>query len=320
MPKEKYKLFLPWVALLAFLLLACVPLFSGRFYIKMFEETLILALWAISWNFMFTYTGMLSFGHAAFFAIGAYACGFILNLNWVPDLSMLIALIGAGVVSGLLALIIGYICTRSTEIYFSIVTLLFSMVIYSILYQWRSFTGGDDGLSISNDRFLLGIDLSKDTAHYYWVLIIVAISIALMRIFTRSHFGYAVRSIKENPERAEFLGLPVRTYRLGSFVIGGTFGGISGALIATMIGHVNPGLAYWVKSAEPILISLIGGLGYFFGPLIGAGLYLFLMEAIMARMEYWRFALGIIFIVIVIFASRGILGFYEFYRKKSESR
>jgi branched-chain amino acid transport system permease protein len=320
MPKEKTRLFLPTITVLFLLFLVCVPLFSGRFYIKMFEETLILALWAISWNFMFAYTGMLSFGHAGFFAIGAYACGMILNLNWAPDLSMLVALIGAGVVSGLLALIIGYICTRSTEIYFSIVTLLFSMVIYSILYQWRSFTGGDDGLSISNDRFLFGIDLSKDTAHYYWVLTIVAISIALMWIFTRSYFGYAVRSIKENPERAEFLGLPVRTYRLGSFVIGGTFGGISGALIATMIGHVNPGLAYWAKSAEPILISLIGGLGYFFGPLIGAGIYLFLMEAIMARMEYWRFALGIFFIVIVIFASRGILGFYEFYRKKSENR
>lgn len=301
-------------AVLAAAALFCfLPLFVGKFYLKMFSEVFILALWGVTWTFLFRYTGMLSFGHAAPFAIGAYAAALVLNLEKIGSspVSMLSAMGGAVIVSAVTGMIIGYICTRSTEVYFSILTLLFSMVLYSILVQWRGVTGGDDGLMIPHERFLFWIDLSNHYAHYYWVLGVTGVSIAFLRVITRSHFGQAIWAIRENTERAEFLGLPVRTYRLCSFVIASVFAGIAGALFATLIGSVNPGLAYWVKSAEPMLAALLGGLSYFSGAILGAGVYLFILEKAMATVDYWRLIIGITFIVIVLFARGGLLGLAE---------
>jgi branched-chain amino acid transport system permease protein len=302
--------------------LGMLPLFAGKFHLKMFSEVFILALWGVTWIFMFRQTGMLSFGHAAPFAVGAYAMALVLNLERIASspMAMLVALGGAVVASGIAGLVIGYICTRSTEVYFSILTLLFSMVLYSILIQWRGFTGGDDGLTIGNERPLFGISLSDPYAHYYWVLAITGVSIVFLRIVTRSHFGQAILAIRENTERAEFLGLPVRGYRLTSFVIASVFAGVAGALFATLMGSVNPGLAYWVKSAEPMLAALLGGLTYFSGPIWGAAVYLFLVEKAMATLDYWRLILGAVFVLIVLFARGGILGFADTLFKRKFKR
>jgi len=297
-----------WAAIGIIAVIAAVPFFADKFYVYIFAEFYTLALFAVSWNFLYRYSGMLSFGHGAFFAVGAYAYALIINQCGASPLSLLIAMIGAAVVTGVVAVIVGYICTRSTEIYFAILTLVLSMVIFSLLLQSRSLTGGDDGFMVAYERNFFGIDFSAPAAFYYWMLAVTVISIGALWLFTRSHYGHVIMGVRENPERAMFIGLPVRSYRLCSFVIAGFFAGLAGALYAPLAGLITPDLAYWTKGAEALLAAFIGGPTCFVGPIIGAAVYLFLKDTVMAYTQEWRLFLGIIFVLVVLFTPSGILG------------
>ncbi|SHK40338.1 amino acid/amide ABC transporter membrane protein 2, HAAT family [Marinobacter antarcticus] len=297
-------------ALLALVIagLIAVPWIASYFYVFIFTEILILGLFAASFNLIFGYTGMLSFGHAAFFGIGSYAMALVLIHLELPFVVSLLVSMG---VSALLALVIGFFCVRLNEVYFAMLTLAFGMMVFAIAYQWRSVTNGSDGLAgFSLGSFGLGLDLTlgNPAVYYHVVLAIVAIASAVLYLICRSSFGMILRAIRQNPERVSFAGLNVRTYRLAAFVIAGSFAGLAGGLIAPFLRVASPELLHWSMSAEPILMAILGGTGYFLGPFIGAAVFVLLETWITSFTESWMLVLGIILALMVIFFRKGLLG------------
>mgnify|MGYP003639711006 FL=1 len=297
-------------ALLALVIagLIAVPWIASYFYVFIFTEILILGLFAASFNLIFGYTGMLSFGHAAFFGIGSYAMALVLIHLELPFVVSLLVSMG---VSALLALVIGFFCVRLNEVYFAMLTLAFGMMVFAIAYQWRSVTNGSDGLAgFSLGSFGLGLDLTlgNPAVYYHVVLAIVAIASATLYLICRSSFGMILRAIRQNPERVSFAGLNVRTYRLVAFVIAGSFAGLAGGLIAPFLRVASPELLHWSMSAEPILMAILGGTGYFLGPFIGAAVFVLLETWITSFTESWMLVLGIILALMVIFFRKGLLG------------
>ncbi|WP_404414391.1 branched-chain amino acid ABC transporter permease [Vreelandella aquamarina] len=288
--------------------LVAVPWIASFFYVFIFTEILILGLFAVSFNLIFGYTGMLSFGHAAFFGIGAYATALILiHLQW-PFLACLLVSMG---VAGMLALVIGYLSVRLNEVYFAMLTLAFGMMVFAAAYQWRSLTNGSDGLAgFTLGSFGLGIDLMLvDPAVYYQVvLVLVAMASVVLFMISRSSFGMILKAIRQNPERVAFAGLNVRTYRLAAFVIAGTFAGLAGGLMAPFLRVASPELMHWSMSAEPILMAILGGTGYFLGPFIGSAVFVLLETWITSVTQSWMLVLGIILALMVIFFRKGLLG------------
>lgn len=288
--------------------LIAVPWVASYFYIFIFTEILILGLFAASFNLVFGYTGMLSFGHAAFFGVGSYAMALVLiHLEW-PFLVSLLASMGA---AALLALIIGFFCVRLNEVYFAMLTLAFGMMVFAIAYQWRSVTNGSDGLAgFSLGSFGLGLDLTlgNPAVYYHVVLAIVGVASVVLYVICRSSFGMILRAIRQNPERVSFAGLNVRTYRLVAFVIAGAFAGLAGGLIAPFLRVASPELLHWSMSAEPILMAILGGTGYFLGPFIGAAVFVLLETWITSFTESWMLVLGVILALMVIFFRKGLLG------------
>lgn len=288
--------------------LVAVPWIASFFYVFIFTEILILGLFAVSFNLIFGYTGMLSFGHAAFFGIGAYATALILiHLQW-PFLACLLVSMG---VAGMLALVIGYLSVRLNEVYFAMLTLAFGMMVFAAAYQWRSLTNGSDGLAgFTLGSFGLGIDLMLvDPAVYYQVvLVLVALASVVLFMISRSSFGMILKAIRQNPERVAFAGLNVRTYRLAAFVIAGTFAGLAGGLMAPFLRVASPELMHWSMSAEPILMAILGGTGYFLGPFIGSAVFVLLETWITSVTQSWMLVLGIILALMVIFFRKGLLG------------
>ena len=297
-------------ALLALVIagLIAVPWIASYFYVFIFTEILILGLFAASFNLIFGYTGMLSFGHAAFFGIGSYAMALVLIHLELPFVVSLLVSMG---VSALLALVIGFFCVRLNEVYFAMLTLAFGMMVFAIAYQWRSVTNGSDGLAgFSLGSFGLGLDLTlgNPAVYYHVVLAIVAIASATLYLICRSSFGMILRAIRQNPERVSFAGLNVRTYRLVAFVIAGSFAGLAGGLIAPFLRVASPELLHWSMSAEPILMAILGGTGYFLGPFIGSAVFILLETWITSFTESWMLVLGIILALMVIFFRKGLLG------------
>ncbi|HEX5513192.1 MAG TPA: branched-chain amino acid ABC transporter permease [Gammaproteobacteria bacterium] len=302
------------VATVALVLLAVaaglfwLPSYAPYFYIFVVTEILLMGLFAASFNLIFGYTGMLSFGHAAFFGMGAYTAAllllhFQLPLIWVLLLAMLAA--------ALLAALIGFFSVRLNEVYFAMLTLAFGMMAYAVVHQWRSLTNGSDGVAgFPLREFGLGLDLQlADPAVYYKVvLVLVVLASLLLYLITRSPFGLLLRAISENAERVAFCGINVRRYRLLSFTIAGMFAGLAGGLFAPFNRVANPDMVHWTESAQPVLMTILGGAGYFLGPYFGAAMFVLLETWITTYTEQWMLFLGIILAVMVIFFRRGVLG------------
>lgn len=303
----KNKILLSVLAAVVVALIA-VPWIASYFYVFILTEVLILGLFAASFNLVFGYTGMLSFGHAAFFGVGSYATALVLiHLEW-PFIACLFVSLGAG---ALLALVIGFLSVRLNEVYFAMLTLAFGMMIFAIAYQWRSVTNGSDGLAgFMLNSFGLGLDLTlADPAVYYQVVLaVVGIAALVLYIICRSSFGMILKAIRQNPERVSFAGLNVRTYRLVAFVIAGAFAGLAGGLMAPFLRVASPELVHWSMSAEPVLMSILGGTGYFLGPFVGSAVFVLLETLISSVTESWMLVLGIILALMVIFFRRGLLG------------
>jgi branched-chain amino acid transport system permease protein len=305
---KPHPLYLPtlyWLVI-GVIVLLLAPLFLSDFLIVFVTEIYIMGLFALAFNLLFGYTGLLSFGHAAYFALGAYTTGLIL-IRVTPSIPL--AFVVGFATATLAAWVIGYLCVRLDEIYFAMLTLAFGMMIHTVIWQWDSLTGGADGLVGIPRPHFLSIDLSDITAYYYFTLIVVGICAAILWIITRSPFGLTLKSIRENHERVEYLGVNMRRYRLIAFVISGFFSGVAGALFAPFEMAIAPETAFWTKSAEPVFMSLVGGMQIFLAPLAGAGIFMFLKEIISGYTEYWMFPLGAILIVLVIFLRGGIVGF-----------
>jgi len=305
-----------WLGLI-FIATLVLPQVIGEYWIHVAVEILILGLFSVSFNMIFGYMGQLSFGHAAYFGAGAYATGLLMVKTPVP---LPVCLVISMLTAGLLALIIGYFCVRLTGIYFAILTLAFGQLLYYIIFQWYSFTGGDNGLQgIVPPNWLLSV-----TAYYYFTLFIVAAALIVMWLISESPFGYTMRAIRDNAERTRFIGVNVRKYMLINFVVAGMFAGLAGGLMGPFVRSISPDLCNWQQSGVPVFMTIIGGPMSFLGPMIGSVIYTFLFAFVTGFTEYWPLTIGLIIIFVVLYLPGGVLGLvktrFDLRRAKAEGQ
>jgi branched-chain amino acid transport system permease protein len=292
-----------WLGLI-FIGALILPLVVGEFWVHVAVEILILGLFAVSFNMIFGYMGQLSFGHAAYYGVGAYATGMLLVKASIP---LPICLAASMIAAGICALIFGYFCVRLTGIYFAILTLAFGQLMYYIIFQWYSFTGGDDGLQgIIPPDLLFGA-----TSYYYFTVLIVTAALIAMWYISKSPFGYTMRAIRDNADRTRFLGINVRRYMLINFVVAAMFAGLAGGLLGPFNRSVAPDLCNWHQSGVPVFMTVIGGPLGFLGPMIGSVIFTFLMAFVTGFTEYWPLTIGLIIIFVVLFMPGGVLGLVE---------
>lgn len=285
---------------------ASLPLVLGESYLFLTIDFLVMALFALSFNLLLGHAGMLSFGHATFYGLGAYAVAVLQNKLGVP---IWLGLAAAPVVAAIAAWAIGWFCVRLTGMHFAMLTLAFSQLVYTVVLSQYHFTGGEDGMPA-----VLPDWLGAAAHYYYFCLGVVAACIALIRCVTRSPFGMALGAIRENRQRAAYIGLDVRQYELRVFVVAGAFAGVAGGLRAGLQGMAFPSLMSWSHSADPILMSLAGGIHAFAGPIVGAALFVFTNFAVTSHFQYPLLVFGLLVLVIVMFLPEGIVGSFARWR------
>jgi branched-chain amino acid transport system permease protein len=262
-------------------------------------------------NLLFNYTGLLSFGHALFIGFGGYTAAFLTSKYHI--LNMEIALLAAIVLAAVIGTLIGMICVRYIKIYFAMLTLAFGMLFYSFLIKTYYLTGGDEGMPVLQPH-LLGMDFSgmdpttflTRPFYFYSLGILVLASILMWRI-VHSPFGLCIQSIRDNPDKAEYLGIGIKRYRLFAFVISGCFTAVGGVLLAPVTGHMDPGMVFWTHSGEMVFMTLLGGFTNFFGPMLGSVVFIFLRDEVSSVTQYWRLIFGALLAAIVILAPGGII-------------
>jgi branched-chain amino acid transport system permease protein len=271
-------------------------------------EIMIWGIFAMGFNILLGGTGILSFGHAAFFGLSGYATGLLILKDRLP----LVAAIPLAVLAALAAaFIIGSLIIRKRGIYFAMLTIAFGQMFYFAASQWNSLTGGLDGLTGFKRTTFLGLDIRSEAYFFYFVYGFFIVTLLFVRALMSSSIGKTLVAIRENAHRAEFLGIDVKKYQLFAFVISGTFSGLAGALYALLLNFAFPELLYWKTSGDAVLMSVIGGMHAFFGPLLGAGIFVFLRDVISTYTTHWALPLGAIFVVFVLFFQKGILGIFE---------
>jgi branched-chain amino acid transport system permease protein len=299
-------------AIIGLVVLLCIlPSFFSGYDIYLINEVLVLALFAYGWNLLFSYAGYLSFGSAAFYGLGAYTVA--LMYRDVSD-SLWLAFPAAIIVSAVSGAVIGFFCVRLTKLYFALLTLAFATMIYSIVFRWVSFTGGDGGIPGVRRGFLdfkfFVVSLGPSMHYYYFTLVAFLLAVFIFWRIVNSPFGYTIRQIRDNSERAAFTGLNVRWYAWITFVLSSCFCGLAGALSASLRGIADPGLLFWVNSVEPVMASLLGGLFNFAGPFIGALVFVFMKSILISSMgRVWTIVFGTVLIFLVLFFPSGILGY-----------
>jgi len=300
-----------WPAVLGAVLvvaLLVLPALAGSYSLYLTIQILLLAVFSLGFNLLFGYTGLLSFGQAGFFAVGAYACAKILLA--VPNL--LLGLLGGAAIAGAAALALGALSVRHTRIYFSMLTLAFGMMIYSIAWKWRDFTGGDDGL-VGIPRApleipgMFSLSVAAMERYYYVVVVVAVLAIWAMSRLVNSPLGLTLQAIRDSESRAEFAGIAVRRYRLVAFTIAGLYAGVAGALLPPLENTVTPPIAHWSASAEPVLATLLGGAHVFGGPIVGAFLFFMIKDVIVRFTEYWLIWLGAIVVALVMGFRGGVV-------------
>ncbi len=301
----------PW-GLLAVLAALAVPLLGSRFYTFVATDVAIMALFAVSLNLLLGYTGLVSFGHAAYFGLGAYTTGLLMKKAGV---AFVLAFPAAGVLAACFALIFGFFCVRLTKIYFAMLTLAFAQIVWAICFKWNDVTGGDQGMPeipypdlAWMDRLPIVGDLRTSDHFYLLTVVLVAACFWLLRRIVGSPFGRMLTTIRENPERAEFIGVDVRRWELLAFVLSGAFAGLAGGLFGIFNRGVFADFVYWTKSAEVLIMTILGGMGHFYGPAVGALVLLVLNQQITSYTEYWPFVLGSILIVLLFAFPGGLVG------------
>jgi branched-chain amino acid transport system permease protein len=301
----------PWT-LIVFLAALTVPWVGSRYDTFLGTQITIDALFAVSLNLLLGTTGLVSFGHAAYFGIGAYVCGILMKTYGVPFLP---AFFAAGLGAALFALLAGFFCVRLTKIYFAMLTLAFSQIVWAVAFTWNAVTGGDEGLSdvpYPNLDWLGSLpgfgDFRAPDLFYFVTIVLVALSLAALQRIIHSPFGRMLTTIRDNPERAAFIGLNVRAYRLAAFVIAGFFAGLAGALYGIFNRGVFADFVFWPKSAEVMIMTILGGIEHFWGPPVGAFALVWLNQAITSYTQYWPFTLGVILLFLLFALPGGILG------------
>jgi branched-chain amino acid transport system permease protein len=287
--------------------LLVLPLLLPTFWIWMAVEIFAFALFAASLHLLMGLGGMVSFGHAAYFGLGAYGAALLLKGAGWP---MPLAFLAAPVVAAVAAAIFGYFCVRLTSIYFAMLTLAFAQIVYAVVHQWDAVTGGDNGvLSVWPPPWL-----KSPVRYYYWALLFVGAGVVLLRLVAASPFGLALRAVRDHARRAEAVGINIRALQWTAFVVAGFFAGLAGAVFAFLKGSVFPVYAESPMSVQPLVMVLLGGVGAPSGPLIGAAAYKLLDTVITRYTDYWQAGLGGILIALVLVFPRGIAGVLDWRR------
>ena len=297
-----------WKVLLGFLAAAILLPIVLESY-NSASEIWIFGLLAVAFNLLLGYTGMLSFGQAIFFGIGAYVSGLVLaNLEWNIFVIMVTAILSGG----LAAIVLGFFCVQRVGIYFILLTFSFNLMAYFIVYEWDEVTGSVDGL-YGADRPLLSIpglfelDMGSYEAYYAFTVVVVMICYYLISRIVRSPFGKMLTMIRENEERAEALGCNVKLYKLIVFTIAGMFSSLAGMLYTGLFQYVPIDAIEWLTSANIVFMALIGGIANMIGPMIGAGIFIWLSDTLSIMWARWPLLLGLIFMVVILFFQGGML-------------
>jgi branched-chain amino acid transport system permease protein len=288
--------------------LAAIPLFARNagdvYYLSLLSRMMIFAIAAVSLNLILGFGGMVSFGHAAFVGIGAYATG-IAVANGFNNGFLHLALIV--IVCGGSALVIGFASVRTSGLYFIMITLAFAQLAYFLGVGLKQY-GGDDGFNLqSRSEFGAWLDLTDPRTFYYTVWVSLALVVLAMSRLIRSRFGAALKGIRLNERRINSLGLPSRRYKLATFVISGITCGLAGMWLANLTQFVGPAYMHWTRSGELLIIVILGGTSTVFGPVIGAVLYLAMEEFLSAYSEHWQLAVGLLLVIFVLFLKDGPL-------------
>jgi branched-chain amino acid transport system permease protein len=298
---------LVWVAPIVVVLLV-YPWVATQYQAMLLAYGLVMAIAALGFNLLLGYTGLLSFGHAAFFGVGAYTVALMVKYLKVSSMELFLA--GAIVASVLVAALFGVVCVRYTRIFFSILTLALSQVLWSLAFKFFWVTGGTDGLRVPTPA-LLGFATAKGDkmdflshTYYYYILVIFFACVALMWVIVNSPFGKALQSIRDSETRAEFVGVQVWHHRWVAFLVSG----VAGALWVPLNGLITPDNLLWTFSGKIVFMTVLGGFRAFAGPIVGAVLYNYLEAAAVGNTVYWQFVLGTVLVVLVLSLPTGVVG------------
>ena len=308
LPKRALFYAIPLVVVLLFL-----PLLIEPYQVTLLEYGLIFAIAALGFNLLLGYTGLLSFGHSAYFGMGAYAVAFI--VKYLNVTSMEVFLLGGALASAAIAALFGFLCVRYTRIFFGILTMALSQVLWSLAFKFYWVTGGTDGLRVPTPS-LLGVSIPQGEekmiflAHryYYYVLIIFFLSAAVMWLIVHSPFGKALQAIRDNETRAEFVGVQVWHYRWIAFLVSGIYTGLAGTLWVPLNGLTTPDILHWTFSGKIVFFTVLGGFQTFTGPIIGGVVYNYLETYAVGHTVYWQMVLGVVLVLLVLVLPAGIAG------------
>jgi branched-chain amino acid transport system permease protein len=293
--------------------LAALPWFLHEYGLQVAIQAVVLAVFAMSFNLLFRNTGLLSFGHAACFGAAGYTTALLVSkLGWNFPATLPLALLAAALVS----LVIGFLSVRLTKIYFTMLTLAFAQMLWAVAHKWYGFTGGDNGITGLLPPGLLG----SPKGLYYASLVSLALVSAIIHMVRRSPAGYTLRAVRDNPARAEAIGISAFEYMVAAFVLSGTLSGLAGFLQVAWQHSAFPDLFYWTTSAEVIIAVILGGSAEFFGPVVGAVVLVVLEALVRSHTQYWPLALGIVLLAMVLFFPSGVIGLFQRRRREEASR
>jgi len=309
---------------LAAVTILALPLAAPPYHVLLMLPFMAYAVVLLGLNLLFGYTGLVSFGHALFMGIGAYTGAVLTTHLGVRSLEVI--LLASAVLGALVAAPVGALCVRYVKIYFGMLTLAFGMLFYTFLLKFYRLTGGDEGIRVLRPS-LLGFDLAAVSKtdylagpYYYYSVAVLVLAALLMWRIVHSPFGLCLRTVRDNPAKAEALGISIVRYRWYAFVISAVYAAVGGALLGPPIGNVDPTLAYWTHSGNIVFMTLLGGFASFFGPVLGAFVFIFLQDTVMSVVPYWRLIFGAILAFLVIFAPGGLMGLFAGRRAGEVSR
>ncbi|MBN2034374.1 MAG: branched-chain amino acid ABC transporter permease [Deltaproteobacteria bacterium] len=293
-----------WWLILLIIASFLAPTVLSEFYLSVLCEALVMSLMALSFNFLFGYMGQLSFGQAAFYGLGGYTVAMLLTK---AHFNFWLSIVAAVLVAALVGLVVGIFCVRLRGIYFAILTLAFGQLIFTIVFKWHNFTGGDDGIQGVFPPELL----KSPIAYYYFILLVFLVSAFILWKIIHSPFGHTVVAMRENSERTEFLGIHIAKYQLIAFVIAAAFCGLAGAIWVPFYRSVAPSYLTWIKSGEPVMAAILGGPPIFLGPILGMFVMTFFHAWVLGFTVYWPVVMGALILAIIFFLPGGILGFAQ---------
>ncbi len=317
---------IPAIFLAGIVALLLIPSFVNSYQTLLLTYGLVMAIAALGFNLLLGYTGLLSFGHSAYFGAGAYSVALLAKYLGVNSMEVFIVV---GVIaSAMISALFGLICVRHTRIFFAILAMALSQVLWTLVYKFYWITNGTDGLNIPFPSLVGGFfEFSGSgayqrfvTSYYYYVVIFFSGSVAAMWLIVNSPFGQSLQAIRDNEVRAEFIGLKVRLYRWTAFLISGTFTGLAGILWIPLNRHVTPDVLHWPFSGELVFLTVLGGFQSFAGPIIGAITFNYLKTYAIAWTEYWQLLLGTILVIMVLALPTGIMGIANLFMRKIRIR